>query len=75
MESQQIASSRFPLKVAIADSPLTQRVIAERAEIDETRLSKIIHGRVPAKPEEKRAIARILRHPMRVLFPIQGATV
>jgi hypothetical protein len=57
------------LKMAIFNSGSTQTVIARKAVISEARLSRIIHGHIDAEPEEKRALARILKQPIHLLFP------
>ena len=41
----------------------------EELAIDQFRLGRIIHGRVEAKHEEKRAIAWSLQKPINELFP------
>lgn len=69
MTSQKVASRRRELKHAIVDDGRTQRVIARRAEIDETRLSRILSGEVDPYKGEMRALSRVLHKPQRVLFP------
>lgn len=58
----------MPLKLAIAASGRTQRVIAQRTGIEETRLSRIVRSQVSPFPHEKRALARVLRSSIRTLF-------
>lgn len=59
------------LKMAIFESGETQWVIAERADIHETRLSKIVRGRLEPNKEEKTAIARALKRRVHDLFPAE----
>lgn len=56
---------------AIFDSRRTNRHIAGRAGIEETRFSKILHRRGNPTEAEKRSIARVLRRPIAELFPEQ----
>jgi len=60
MDSQTFNRFNRALKVAIVDSRRTQRWIARRTRIDETRLSRIISCQAHPFPEEKRALARVL---------------
>lgn len=57
------------LKLAIFNSGKRQIDIAEKAGMDETKLSKIIRGYRTASPEERSALARVLRKPIHELFP------
>lgn len=62
------------LKHAIVDSDRTQRVIARRTRIDETRLSRIISGQAFPFPREVKALARVLGKPVDELFPEEVAS-
>lgn len=57
------------LKIAIVESGYTQRELARRWSIDETRLSRIISGEVEAYADERRVIARGLGKGVREVFP------
>lgn len=57
------------LKVAIVSSGHRQYVIAGRAGMNETLLSKIITGRTTATPEQKKALAKALGRRVQDLFP------
>lgn len=57
------------LKLAILLSGTPQYRIAQRAEVEETRLSKAIHGRVNLSLDEKERLAAVLGRPMEELFP------
>lgn len=58
------------LKSAIFDSPLrTQRKVAEKTRIPETRLSSIVNGRDDATPWEKKQLSKVLDLPIEHLFP------
>lgn len=61
------------LIVAIIDRNTSQIVLAKKAGIHETRLSKIVNGHIEPTPDEKKAIARALRTPVTVLFPEKAA--
>jgi hypothetical protein len=65
---------RTPLHKAIYASGRRQYEIAQKAgNIREPRLSAIASGRLQATPEERKALARVLRVPIAVLFPEAGA--
>lgn len=57
------------LKLAIIASGHRQYVIAGKAGIQETLLSKFITGRAEPTDEQKKALARVLRKPIEELFP------
>jgi excisionase family DNA binding protein len=57
------------LKHAIVDSERTQRAIARRTRIDETRLSRIVKGELTATDRERAKLARHLQRPVSELFP------
>jgi transcriptional regulator with XRE-family HTH domain len=61
------------LKVAIVESRIPQIAIAEKTGIHESRLSRIIHGYLEPREDEKAAIARALRRPVHQLFPSEAA--
>lgn len=57
------------LKHAIVDSERTQRAIARRTRIDETRLSRIVKGELTPTERERAKLARHLQRPVSELFP------
>ncbi len=57
------------MKMALLKRQMTQVELARQLEVSETRVSRIIQGRLVAEPEEMREIARILGAPGRELFP------
>lgn len=61
MKSQKVVRFNMALKVAILQSGMTQRRIARRSRIDETRLSRIISQQVQSFPFERQALARVLK--------------
>lgn len=69
MTSQVFATPNKALKHAIVDDGRSQRTIAGRTHIEETRLSRILSGQIVPTPKERRALSRILRRPIRELFP------
>lgn len=68
MKSYKLKSTRA-LEIAILDSRLTQREIAKRAEINETRLSRILRGEQNIYPDERKRIASVLLRRTEDLFP------
>ena len=59
---------RVKLKVAIIEAGLTQREVAKRIGMHDTKLSAIINEyRLPSE-DEQRAIAKVLRKPVGDLF-------
>ncbi len=58
-----------PLRVAIASSGRTQREIARKAGIDESKLSRIVNGRVHPADATQRRIARALGQSVTDLWP------
>jgi len=56
------------LKIAILERREPQYVLASRSGIDETRLSRIVRGRVQPTVEERLSIATALGVPERELF-------
>lgn len=58
------------LKLAILTSGKTQTVIAKRAGMGDYRLSRIVRGHDEPYPGEKRRLAKVLRVPIRQLFPV-----
>jgi len=61
------------LRLAIVRSGFTQRAVAQRARVPETRFSAITRGRiVPSEAEQKR-IASALKADLHDLFPAQAA--
>ena len=69
MSSQEFDSFNLALKVAILANGLTQRQLAKRVHIDETRLSRIVRGQVAAFPSERRVLAKVLKRTEVELFP------
>lgn len=61
------------LKMAIFKSGKTQWDIAERAGMHETRLSKIVRGRMQPNGDEKKALAKALKKTVHDLFPEEAA--
>jgi len=62
------------LRTALFNSGKKQIDVAKKADIHEARLSKIAHGHVTAKPEERKRLARVLRTTIAALFPSTEAT-
>lgn len=62
-----MATPNAALKMAIFGRT-TQTVLARRARIDESRLSRIINGHTEATSPEKKRIARALRMTVVELF-------
>lgn len=58
----------FELKKAILESGLKQTFIARQLGIDETTLSKKIHGYLPILDKEKKPLAEILGKDVAELF-------
>lgn len=56
------------LKIAFIQSGKRQIVAAAELAMDETRLSKIVNGHLEATPDEKKAIAKLLKRPVHQLF-------
>ena len=68
-------SANTALKMAIWDSGLTQIAIAKRADIHESRLSRIIRGHSEASSSEQKRLARVLRRsPAELGFESLGAS-
>jgi DNA-binding XRE family transcriptional regulator len=62
-------SANTPLRIAIFESGHQQQEIAKRAQIHETRLSKLARGHVDPSTDEAKSLARVLRKPVAALFP------
>lgn len=62
----------MPLKLAIVASGRTQRAIAKRARIDETRLSRLLRNEAKPFKAEKKRLARVLHSTVDELFPQAG---
>jgi transcriptional regulator with XRE-family HTH domain len=58
------------LRIAIAATGETQRAIAKRARIPETRFSAIARGRLNPNSKEQSRIARALNTTVDHLFPV-----
>ena len=56
------------VKAALQEKRLHQYELARQVGITETRLSRIVRGRIEATIEEKRKLAQLLELPMDVLF-------
>jgi plasmid maintenance system antidote protein VapI len=61
------------LKLAIIESRAAQYTVAALAEINETRLSRIILGRIEATDAEKARLARVLGLTVDELFGLNGS--
>jgi plasmid maintenance system antidote protein VapI len=57
------------LKIAFIETGKTQVEVAGQMGIQAVKLSNIVNGHLEATPEEKRALARILRRPVHQIFP------
>lgn len=69
MKSQTLAiANRVAMEHAIVDSGFTQRRIARKLRIDETRLSRIINARIVPTAREQKRIATFLRRSQAELF-------
>lgn len=62
----------YKLKVALHKEGLTQHAAARAIGVTETRLSRIVTGRISPTPEEKKALARLLKMPAQLLFQDPG---
>ena len=60
MPSKKSVTFNLDLHIAIARKRLTQRALARRLRMDETRLSRIVQGRVTPFPHESAALAAAL---------------
>ncbi len=69
MNSQTLANVNMALKLAIVHSRMTQRRLARRIRIDETRLSRIISRQAIPFPRERKKIARALKVSEAEIFP------
>jgi hypothetical protein len=56
------------LKLAIVQSGLCQKWVAEAAEMDETVVSRIVTGRYNPTPLERIRLARVIQKPVGELF-------
>lgn len=59
----------MPLKLAVVASGKPAYQIAAQLDITDTRLSKIIYGRLGPKVEEQQKLSEILGKPICELFP------
>jgi hypothetical protein len=64
-----IRTEPTPLARAIFDSGQSQRAIAKKAAIEESKFSKFVNGWREASDDEKKRIARVLRRTVADLFP------
>lgn len=58
-----------PLKIIIHNSGYRQGYIAEQAGIPENRLAQAVTGRCKLSPDERQALAKILKKSVTELFP------
>jgi len=65
-----IRTEPTPLARAIFDSGQSQRAIAKKAGIEESKFSKIVNGWREASEDEKKRIARVLKRTVADLFPV-----
>jgi hypothetical protein len=68
-ESEMANMILFDLKKAIIKSGLKQGYIARQAGIEETRLSKAIHGHRPLSKNDEKNLAKALGMRVEDLFP------
>lgn len=61
------------LKIAIIEAETTQVEVAKRAGIAAPLFSKIVHEYEDATPDQKKAIAKILRCKVEDIFPSVAA--
>jgi hypothetical protein len=69
-----VGKPNFTLKGALIErfgtiTRAAQEVSSDELEIDQFRLSRLIHGRATARPEERRIIAWKLQRPISEIFP------
>ena len=72
MKSQTFATRDKALKVAIAGSVFSNRRLAKRLRIHESRLSRIVNGRVSATARECARIAQTLGMSPSDLFEVSA---
>lgn len=72
MKSQRVARRNLALKFAIVAQGTTQRCLATRTRIEETRLSRIISLQKEPSRVEMRRIARVLKTDVAALFPVEA---
>jgi transcriptional regulator with XRE-family HTH domain len=73
INSQKLESRPRALRHAIVDSELTQRRLARRVRIDETRLSRIVSGQISPTDREARSIAKALGVTVDEVFAVREA--
>lgn len=56
------------VKAALAERRITQYEAAQRLGVSDTRLSRIVRGRIEATTEEKRKLSQLLELPIDFLF-------
>lgn len=61
MASKKSTKPNKELRVAIVCHGGTQRALARRLGMDETRLSRIVRGQAQPFPHERRALAKVLK--------------
>jgi transcriptional regulator with XRE-family HTH domain len=60
MASKKPDTRNADLKWAIFNSGQTQRALAKRLHMDETRLSRLVQGQAQPFPEEREALSKAL---------------
>lgn len=65
----QILMMQLVLKMKLLERPEPQYELAARAGMSETRLSRIIRGRIQPTAEERKKLAEVLGVPEAELFP------
>lgn len=65
---------RTPLQIALFEAGIPQYRIAQRAGIDETRLSRVAVGRIKPTPDERRRIAAAVGKAEAELFEDEPAS-
>jgi transcriptional regulator with XRE-family HTH domain len=73
MKPQLSATYNVALKTAIVAARLTQRAVARRARIGETRFTRIVSGEYEPTEKERARLAKILGRSESDLFPAVSA--
>jgi len=60
------------VKAALSERRITQYEAAHRIGVSDTRLSRIVRGRIEATTEEKRKLSQLLGLPIEFLFSDPG---
>jgi len=65
----KIGEYRWPLIMAYKKKGLTAKLLAKKTGIDYQRLARVLRGElIDFRPNERRALSRILRVPQKKLF-------